>query len=123
MGITINTNKTNVIIKSQKISYVNFMYENNNQEEVTSYKYLRIDLNHKLKWNYSIEKRINGGWEDYYGLENSCKSTYLWLWDKKKLLFEDIVTHVILYGCKVLGCNISRESWRRIEKIQKHFIT
>jgi hypothetical protein len=99
------------------------MYDNNNLEEVTSYKYLIINLHHKLNWNYSIEKRINGGWKAYYGLENNCKSMDLWLWDKKKLLFETLITLVILYGCEVWGCNISRESWRKIEKIQKCFIT
>ena len=45
------------------------------------------------------------------------------MWDKKKLLFETLVTPVILYRCEVWGCNISRESWRKIEQIQKHFIT
>ena len=46
---------------------------------------------------------IIGGWESYYGLENNCKSVDLWSWDKKKLLFENLVTHVILYGCEVWG--------------------
>ena len=45
------------------------------------------------------------------------------LQDKKKFLFETLVIHVILYGCEVWGCNISRESWRKIEQIQKWFIT
>ena len=45
------------------------------------------------------------------------------VWDKKKLLFETLVTPVILYGCEVWGCSISRESWRKIEQIQKNFIT
>ena len=49
MGITVNTNKTKVmIIKSNKILYDTFVYENNNLEEVTSYKYLGIDIHHKL---------------------------------------------------------------------------
>jgi hypothetical protein len=49
MGMTVNTNKTKVmIIKSKNITYDNFVYDNNNLEEVTSYKYLRIDLHHKL---------------------------------------------------------------------------
>ena len=47
-----------------------FFYDNNSLEEVPSYKYLGIDIHHKLNWNYSIEKRINGGWKAYYGLEN-----------------------------------------------------
>jgi hypothetical protein len=53
----------------------------------------------------------------------NCKLAYLWLWDKKKLLFETLITPIILYGYEVWGCNISRESWRKIEQIQKRFIT
>jgi hypothetical protein len=63
--------------------------------KVTSYKYLGIDIHHKLNWNYSIEKMIIGGWKAYYGLENNCKS--------KKLLFETRVTPIILYGCEMWG--------------------
>ena len=112
-----------MIIKSTKDTYTNFVYDNSNLEEVSSYKYLGIDIHHKLNRDYSIEKRINGGWKAYFGLENSCKATNLMMWDKKKLLFETLVTPVILYGCEVWGCNISRESWSKIEKIHKHFIT
>ena len=45
------------------------------------------------------------------------------MWGKNKFLFKTLVTPVILYGCEVWGCNISRETWRRIKKIQKRFIT
>jgi hypothetical protein len=84
MGMNVNTGKTKVvIIKSKKITYDTFVYDNNILEEVPSYKYLGIDIHHKLNWNHSIKKRINGGWKDYYGLENNCKSADLWLWDKK----------------------------------------
>jgi hypothetical protein len=31
--------------------------------EVSSYKYLGIDIQHKLNCNYRIEKRISGGWK------------------------------------------------------------
>jgi hypothetical protein len=45
MSMTINNDKTNVmIIKSNKIPYDAFVYDNNNLEEVTSYKYLEIDF-------------------------------------------------------------------------------
>jgi hypothetical protein len=102
MGIIVNTDKNKVIItKPNKITYDTFIYDNKKLEEVTSYKYLGIDIHHKLKWNYSIEKRIIGGWKDYYGLENDYKLIDLWIWDKKKLLFEILVNHVILYGCEV----------------------
>ena len=66
---------------------------------------------------------INGGWKAYYGLENNWKSLDLWSWDKKKLLFETLATLVIIYGGEVWGCSIYRDSWRKIEQIQKNFIS
>ena len=64
MGMTVNTDKTKVvIIKSSKLPYDTFVYDNNNLEEVTSYKYPRIDIHHKLNWNY------------YWGMES-----LLWAW-------------------------------------------
>jgi hypothetical protein len=56
---------------------------------------------------------INGGWKAYYELENNCKLMDLCLWDKEKLIFESLVTLVILYDCEVWGCSISRELWRK----------
>jgi len=106
-----------MIVKSKKVTYANFVYDNINLEEVSSYKYLGIDIHHKLNWNYSIEKRINGGWKAYFGIENNCKSGNLVMWDKNKFLFATLVTPIILYGCEVWGCSISRESCRKIEKI------
>jgi hypothetical protein len=111
MDMTVNTDKTKVmIIKSNKIPYDTFIYEKSNLEEVTSYKYLGIDIHHKLNWNYRIEKRIIRGWKSYYGFENNCKLVDLWSWDKKKFLFETLVTPVIIYGCELWGYSISRES-------------
>ena len=67
MGMNVNTDKIKVmVIKSKKDTYANFMYDNNNLEEVYSYKYLGIDIHHKLNWNYSIEKRTNGGVESLF---------------------------------------------------------
>jgi hypothetical protein len=44
MGMIVNTEKTKVmIIKSKRITYDTFAYDNNSLEEVPSYKYLGID--------------------------------------------------------------------------------
>jgi hypothetical protein len=52
MGMTVNIDQTKVMIfKSNKITYDNFVYDNNKLEEVTSYKYIGIDIHHNLKWN------------------------------------------------------------------------
>ena len=49
MGMTVNFDNTKVmIIKSNKIPYDTFVYEKKDLEEVTSYKYLLIDIHHKL---------------------------------------------------------------------------
>ena len=47
--MTMNTEKTKaMIIKSNKITHDNFVYDNNILEEVPSYKYVGIDIHHKL---------------------------------------------------------------------------
>jgi hypothetical protein len=67
MGMTVNTEKTKVmIIKIKKITYDTLIYDNNSLEEISSYKYLGINIHHKLNWKYSVEKKINGGWKSYY---------------------------------------------------------
>ena len=76
---------------------------------MNSYDYLGIDIHHKLNWNYSIEKRIKRRWKDYFRLENNCISSNLFMWDKKKFIFETLSILVILYGCEVWGCILSRE--------------
>ena len=57
------------------------------------------------------------GGKQYFGLENKCKSTNPVMWDKKKFLFETLAIPIILYGCEVWGCEISREYWMNIEQI------
>ena len=53
MGMIVNIdNKRFMIIKSKKDTDANFIYDNRNLEELSSYKYLRIDIHHKINWNY-----------------------------------------------------------------------
>ena len=66
-----------MIIKSKKDTYVNFMYDNSNLEEVSSYNYLGIDIHNKLNWNHRIEKRINGGLKAYLVLKIIVKQQAL----------------------------------------------
>ena len=69
MGMLVNTDKTKLmIIKSKKDTNANSIYDNISLEETTSYKYLQIDIHHKLNWNYSIEKMINRWWKTYFGI-------------------------------------------------------
>jgi len=48
MGMTVNIDKTKIMIIKFKDTYANFVYDNSNLEEVSSYKYLGIDIHHKL---------------------------------------------------------------------------
>jgi hypothetical protein len=80
MGMIVNNDKTKVmIVKSQNITYDTLVYDKDRLEEVPSYTYLGIDINHKINWNYRVEKWINGGWKSYYELGNKCKLEDLWL--------------------------------------------
>ena len=48
-GMIVNTDKTKImIIKYKKDTYANFIYDNINREEASSYKYLKIDIRHKI---------------------------------------------------------------------------
>ena len=43
--MTINTEKTKVVImKSKKVTYTNLVYDSSNLVEMSSYKYLKIDI-------------------------------------------------------------------------------
>ena len=58
--MTTNTNKIKVmIIKSKKATYANFVFDNINLEEVSSYKYLGIDI--YSIGNIKLRKLINRG--------------------------------------------------------------
>ena len=48
MGVIVNTEKTKFMIIKSKDTYANFVYDNSNLEEVSSYKYLGIAIHHKL---------------------------------------------------------------------------
>jgi hypothetical protein len=110
MDMTLNTEKTKVmIIKSKRITYDTFVYDNNILEEVPSYKYIGIYIHHKLNWNYNIEKKINGGWKTYMG-SKTIVNEYTFGFGIKINSFHTLVTPILLW----VG-NISIESWRKIE--------
>ena len=43
------------------MTHANLIYDNRNLEEVTSYKYLGIDIHHKLNWNIALRKGLMEG--------------------------------------------------------------
>ena len=89
MGMTFNTHKTKImIIKSKKDTYANFIYDNRNLKEVTSYEYLRIDIHHKLNWNYNIEKWILEGGEFILVLKTIVNQQSLWHGIKRSFLLK-----------------------------------
>ena len=92
------------------------MHDNNNLEEVSTYKYLRIDFHHKLGWNYSIEKRFNGGWNAYFGHENNCKLIDLLLWDKKKLY---VRLSSLLLSCTIVKFRVVSSLHNHAEGLKK----
>lgn len=65
---------------------------------------------------------LNGLWKAYYEFQNNYKLENVWLWDKKKLALETLVTAIIFYGCEFWGFTVSKESQRKID-IKKNLAT
>lgn len=43
-------------------------------------------------------------------------------WKTKKMLFDLLVTSVVLYRCEIWGSSMPDQKWRQVKRIQKHFI-
>lgn len=84
---------------------------------------MTFDKKKQLKKNYTIMKKINGGWNACYELENGCELWDFWFWDKNKLILDTLIVHVTLYDYEVWGYNIFREFWRMINKSKKKIKT
>jgi len=98
-------------------------FEDNTLEEVTDYKYLRIDFNKRLSWEGCRKKGTLGGWKTFYAFQNRCRKAKLWDWKTTQTLFGILVIPVVLYGCEVWASNTFDLHWKQIEKIQKCLIT
>jgi hypothetical protein len=46
-----------------------FVHFNQKLEEVYSHKYPRIEIHNKINLNYSVERRISGGWKFFFSLK------------------------------------------------------
>jgi len=59
---------------------------------------------------------INGGWKAYFGLENNCKTANLIMWDKKKFLFESLVTPLFYMEVRFGVATILENPGERLNK-------
>ena len=50
---------------------------------------------------YAFEFNLQAGWKSYYMLENKCKLSDAHGWQVKLMLFNTMVTQVLLYGSEV----------------------
>ena len=72
---------------------------------VQSYKYIGIDVP-PHKESVCVESRCQTGWKSYYMLENKCNQSDTHGWEVKLVLFNAMVTQVLLYGVEVWGDTI-----------------
>lgn len=121
MGMQVNTNKTKIMIFSNKRnqSQHTFFFEGNILEELNEYKYLEIDINKKLNLDDCKKKIILGGSKALYALQNICREANLWEWNMTKVLFGILVCPMIVYGCELWASNIPLSKWKQIEKNKK----
>ena len=118
MGMTVNTDKAKVmIIKYKKITHGSFVYYNHYLNEVSSYKYLGIDFPHQFNWNYRIEKRI------IIMILKKIVIQSIFTFGVKKCSSLRLSSPLLSYTDVKFQVAIYLESWRKIEMIQKKFIT
>ena len=55
-------------------------------------------------------------------LENKCNQSDTHGWEVKLVLFNAMVTQVLLYGVEVWGDTISLNAWNEIVKVQNMFL-
>ena len=123
-GLTIKVEKTKLMVvrTKQPHQYPTLMYKGEPIQCLQSFKYLGIDIPATNRWSGCFESRLQAGWKSYYMLENQCNQSDTRGWEVKLMLFNAMVTQVLLYGVEVWGGTISRNAWNEIEKIQKMFL-
>ena len=95
-----------VVRTKQPHQYPTLMYKEEPIQCVKSFKYLGIDIAATNRWGGCFESRLQAG-KNYYMLENQCNQSYTRGWEVKLMLFNAMVTQVLLYGVEVLGGTIS----------------
>ena len=81
-----------------------------------------IDVPATNKWIVWFESRLQAGWKSSYMPENKCNQSDTHGWEVKQMLFNSMVTWVLLYGVEVWRGTISLNAWNEIEKFQKMFL-
>ena len=68
-----------------------------------SFKYLGIDVPSTNKGSVCFESRLQVCWKIYYMLEHQCNQTDTHRWEMKLMLFNVMITQVLLCGVEVWG--------------------
>ena len=124
MGVSVNVSKTKFMIVStlKKANQHTLMYQGQQIEQVTSFKYLGIDIPSNYAWGKCAQNRIDVGYAQYYQFENMCTQKTIRRWEIKNIIFDTCVVQTLLYGVEVWGASLSATTWNEIEKLQKKLL-
>ena len=122
--LRLNLKKTQILIfQPKRVPIPALSYMGCDVIQAERYKYLGIYITDTLNWSNGILHRICAGWNAWFHVENLCRRVEIWDWHRKWQLFEVIVIPTLLYGCEIWGPSISRETWQKVERVQKRFFT
>ena len=99
-GLAMNVEKTNMMVL-QTIQPHHYTYRGQHIQFVRSFKYLGIDVPTTNKWSECFDSRLQAGWKSYYLLGSQCNQSDTCGWEVKLMLFNAMVTQVLLYGVEV----------------------
>ena len=95
----INKNDGSANHSTSPIPYAS--YKGEHVQFVQRFKYLGTNLHATNKWSVRFESRFQAAWKSYYMLENKCKLSDAHGWQVKLMLFNAMITQVLLYGSEV----------------------
>lgn len=123
-GMTVNLHKTKLLaIPSSHHPIPELYYRGQAVEVVRGFKYLGIDFTTNMLWDECVERRASAGWKALYAVQNTCCRIDLSDWARRAHLFRALVEPVLLYGAEVWGPAICKNTWDRLERVQKAFLT
>ena len=114
--LTVNVNKSKVMkIGKNEVNEMNIELNARRMEEVTSYRYLGVDISSDSRMNEEVRHRIGEARKSAGALKDLWRKRHV-LREAKVGMYEGIVEPSLLYGCEAWAMNVHER--KRVEAVE-----